>query len=145
MATIANETLHCGTRNDVLEALRGEALAYVRYRLCARAARRHGRRALADLFELTALVERDDHFRRLAELVELAGDDEAALAEAIACEDDQAETIYPEYAERAARAGDLAAAELFAEIARDERRHRAAFEAALAGLEAAPEILSSPR
>jgi rubrerythrin len=124
--------------NDVLEAMRGEAYAYARYRFNAAAARARGRDDLAELFERTARVELDEHFTQLAALTDLAETDERMLRDAIEGELEEAETIYPAYAERAAGGGDVSIAARFAELARDEAAHLEAFRAAL-------DELSSPR
>jgi rubrerythrin len=130
MATIEHR-LGRATMNDVLEALRGEAYAYARYRLYAAAVRSRGNERLAELFEQTAQVELDEHFAELAALAGLGERDEDCLRDALLGEAEEADTIYPEYAERAARNGDGAAAERFAELAADEAEHHAAFAAAL--------------
>jgi rubrerythrin len=123
------------TRDHMLQALHGEAFAFVRYMLFAEAARRNGRPDLADLFERTAHTERFEHFAEEAELAGLVGKDEDNLREAIAGERYEVETMYPNFAQQAQLAGDTAAAQRFAEIRDDESHHLAAFERALEQLE----------
>ncbi len=130
MAT-SPQTLRYGTLNDLLEAMREEAYAFARFRLCAAVARRHGDVAAAELFEAVARVELEEHFAALAELAGVPAGGGQALEDAVAAEAELAETIYPEYAERAARSGDVVAAELFRRLAVEETRHQAAFAARL--------------
>jgi rubrerythrin len=125
------------TQEHLLTAMHGEAFAYAKYRLFAQAARAHGRPDLATLFEQTAETELSEHFAEEAELAGLAGSDIANLRDAIHGEAYEVETMYQQFAEDARADGDDAAADRFAEVREDERRHRDAFAAALARLEAA--------
>lgn len=120
------------TSENLLAAMRGEAFAHAKYTLYAAQARRHGREALAELFEKTAEIELQEHFKEEAELVGLLGSDEDNLREAIGGESYEVETMYREFAEQAASAGETAAAERFVEVRSDELKHRELFEAALA-------------
>jgi rubrerythrin len=60
------------------------------------------------------------------------GSDADNLKDAMNGESYEVETMYREFAEKAAAAGDKAVAERFEEIRRDEMKHRDAFKAALA-------------
>ena len=122
------------TRENLLAAMRGEAFAHAKYTLYAEQARRNGREALAELFEKTAEIELQEHFKEEAELVGLLGSDEDNLREAITGESYEVETMYREFAEQATSTGETAAAERFVEVRSDELKHREAFEAALAKL-----------
>jgi rubrerythrin len=128
--------MHESTRENLLTAMRGEALAFAKYQLYAQRARQDGRPTLAELFEKTAGQERLEHFREEAELVGLVGGDEENLRDAIAGEGYEVETMYREFAEQAEAVGDRAAAARFREIREDEVAHRSAFEAALTSLSA---------
>lgn len=69
----------------------------------------------------------------------MAGTNAANLRDAITGEDDEAETMYREFARRAKVVGDYAAASRFWEIRSDEAGHLAAVRAALATIEAGPD------
>lgn len=125
------------TREHLLTAMRGEAFAYAKYMLYAEHARHHGQPDVADLFEQTARIEHLEHFAEEAELYGLLGDVEANLRDAIAGEAYEVETMYRLFAEQAAAAGDLSAADRFTEIRGDEAGHQRAFEDALRHLESA--------
>lgn len=123
------------TYDNVLAAMRGEALAHARYRLFAAAARRQGEARLASMFEGIAAVELQEHFAELAELAGLVGTDADNIRSAIMDENNEVEVTYPWFAEQARAAGELAVAERFEEMAEDEREHEKALEQALEGLE----------
>lgn len=124
------------TRNNLLSAMQGEAFAFAKYMLFAEHARKAGNADLATLFERTAEVERLEHFAEEAELGGLVGSDSDNLRQAIAGEAYEVDTMYREFAEQAAAAGETAAAARFQEIRADETGHRAAYIAALDALEA---------
>ena len=119
------------THENVLAALHGEAFAHARYTLFANAARESGDDRLAAMFEGLASVELLEHFAELAELVGLVGSDVDNIRVAIEDENSEVEEIYPRFARLARAAGDVAAAERFAEIAEDEREHERTLEEAL--------------
>lgn len=122
-------------RQRLLEAMHGEAFAYLKYSLFAAEARRSGHSKLAALFERTARTERYEHFAEEAKLAGLVGDNEANLKDAIEGEGYETKTMYPEFATEAETAGDTQVAERFREIGRDEAKHRDAFETALRELQ----------
>lgn len=125
---------------DLETAMKGEAFAYAKYLLFAEQARKHGHADIAALFENTAKIERMEHFREHAALAGLVSSSDAQnLREAMAGENYETTKMYPEMAARARQAGDRQAAERFAEIGRDESKHRDAFAAALKKLEHAPQ------
>ena len=123
------------TRENLMKAMHGEAFAYAKYMAYAEQARTNGHTAIADLFEQTAKVEHLEHFNEMAQLVQLADTDAANLRDAIQGESQESQTMYPQFAEQAAAAGDEAAAERFRELAKDETKHRSMFHAALDSLE----------
>lgn len=125
------------TLNNLLTAMHGEAFAYLKYLLFAEHARKNGQTDLADLFERTANVERFEHFMAEAELYGLVGSDAENLRNAVQGESYEVETMYRQFAEQAATAGDRAAADRFSEVRQDEMGHRDAFEAALQKLKVA--------
>jgi rubrerythrin len=125
-------------QRDLETAMKGEAFAYAKYMLYAEQARAHGHADVAALLESTAKTERLEHFREHAELAGVISKSDADnLRDAIAGETYETTKMYPEMAARATRAGDKRAASRFAEIGKDESKHRDAFAAALARLEGA--------
>jgi len=123
--------MHAQTHENVVAALRGEAFAHARYLLFAAAARKRGDARLASMFEGIAAVELQEHFAELAELAGLVGADEDNIRAAIQDENVEVEVTYPQFAEQARVAGQLAAAERFEEMAEDEREHEKTLEEAL--------------
>lgn len=119
------------TQQNLQTAMHGEAFAHLKYRLFAQQARKEGMTDVAELFDRTAQVEAFEHFSEEAELAGLVGNTFQNLQNAVAGESDEATTMYPEFAAQAGAAGDRAAADRFAEIGRDEMRHRDAFQVAL--------------
>ena len=123
------------TYENVLAAMRGEAVAHARYLLFAAAARRRGEDRLASMFEGIAAVELQEHFTELAELAEIVGTDADNIRAAIQGENGEVEELYPRFAEQARAAGELAVAERFEEMAEDEREHEKTLEQVLERLE----------
>jgi rubrerythrin len=123
------------TYENVLAAMRGEAVAHARYLLFASAARKRGDVRLASMFEGIAAVELQEHFTELSELAELVGADADNIRTAIVDENREVEETYPRFAEQARAAGELAVAERFEEMAEDEREHEKTLEQALESLE----------
>jgi rubrerythrin len=124
------------TQVNLSTAMHGEAYAYAKYLLYAKQAQRNGNTELANLFTKAANTERFQHFAEEAQLAGLVGSDVDNLKDAIKGESYEVDTMYREFAEHAAAAGDKAAADRFEEIRHDEMGHRDAFEAALAKLDA---------
>jgi rubrerythrin len=118
----------------MMAAMQGEAFATLKYMAYADAARAHGDAQLAQLFENTAKVERDEHFAEHAKLYGLVGSDADNLRDAIKGENYETTEMYPEMAKRAGAAGDKEVAQHFREVGADEAKHRDAFKAALAKL-----------
>ncbi len=129
-------SLHESTKKDLMTAMHGEAFASLKYMAYAEAARARGDSQLAQLFENTAKVERDEHFAEHAKLYGLVGDDADNLRDAIKGENYETTEMYPAMARRAEAVGDKKAAQLFREVGADEANHRDAFKAALAKLTA---------
>ncbi len=135
-ATARNQVrLSKATQENLSTAMHGEAFAYAKYLLYAEHARQSGNTELANLFESTAKTERFEHFAEQARLAGLVGSDADNLRDAIKGESYEVNTMYRQFAEQAAAAGDKAAAQLFTEIGNDERKHRDAFQAALTKIE----------
>jgi len=119
------------THENVVAALHGEAFAYARYRLFANAARKRGDDRLASMFDGIASAELDEHFAELAELAGLVGTDVDNIRTALQDENDEVESLYPEFAKQARSVGEVAVAERFEEIVEDEREHEKTLEQAL--------------
>ena len=119
------------TYENVLTAMRGEAVAHARYLLFAAAARKQGEERLASMFEGISAVELQEHFAELAELAGLVGTVADNMRVAIQDENLEVEETYPRFAEQARAAGELAVAERFEEMAEDEREHEKTLEQAL--------------
>jgi rubrerythrin len=127
--------MNAQTHENVLAALRGEAVAHARYLLFAAAARRRGETRLASMFEGIAAAELQEHFAELAELADLVGTDTDNILTAILDENREVELTYPRFADQARGVGEMAVAERFEEMAEDEREHEKTLEQALERLE----------
>lgn len=120
------------TLANLRSAMQGEAFAYAKYMRYADQARRDGNPAVAQLFTSTAAIELNEHFASLANLAGLvAVSTNANLTDAINGEQHEADVMYPDYARQADAAGNAQAADLFREIAGDEKTHQKAFQVAL--------------
>ena len=131
MAFGASMQLHESTKTDLSTAMHGEAFAYAKYMLYAKQAREEGNVPLATLFEHTANIELNNHFRTHAYEYGLTGTDQQNLRDAIAGENYETTTMYPQMAQRARTSGDTKVASVFAAVAKDERMHRDRFKDAL--------------
>jgi rubrerythrin len=120
------------SRQNLLEAMRGEAFAFAKYNLFARQARKNGR---------TADQEYLEHFTELAELLQLVGTDEQDVTNAIAGESFEVDTFYKRFADEAREDGDEQVAHRFEEIRRDEAYHQLAFQEALIKLQTRDRIM----
>lgn len=127
--------LNAKTAENLSTAMHGEAFAYAKYLLYAEHARKSGDKQLADLFEKTAKVERLEHLREEAELAGLVGSDKQNVMDSIHGESYEVDTMYREFEQQAREVGDAAAADRFAEIRKDEMKHRDAFQAELKRLD----------
>ena len=123
------------TQDNLSTAMHGEAFAFAKYMLYAKHAEQNGNKELAKTFQTAAHIERFQHFAEEAELAGLVGSDADNLKDAIKGESYEVETMYRQFAEQAASAGDKAAADRFEEIRHDESGHRDVFKAALKSIE----------
>lgn len=120
------------TLANLRTAMQGEAFAYAKYMRYADQARRNNNPAVAQLFTNTANTELTDHFATLATLAGLvATDTNANLRDAINGEQHEADVMYPDYAHQADQAGNSNAANLFREVAADEKTHQQTFQKAM--------------
>lgn len=109
------------TRSNVMDALRSEAFACLRYRLMAAEAREEGDVAAAQLLEGISRVDANEHFAELARLVGLVGGDADNLVTALNDESRRHQESYRLFAEQARAAGEDEIAALFEQIRADER------------------------
>lgn len=128
---LAEQAISARSRTNLLEAMRGEAFAFAKYKLFAKHARDNGDNELADLFDKTADQEYMEHFTEEADLLQLVGTDEQDVTDAIAGESFEVDTLYKQFAEEAHEDGDEQVAHRFEEIRRDEAFHQLAFHEAL--------------
>jgi len=135
LPTLAEPPVHESSRKDLEDAMKGEAFAYLKYLAFAEQARKDGHPDIAEQFEKTAKVEREEHFAQHAKLAELSRSDAENLADAVKGENYEATTMYSDMAKRAKAAGDRDVAEHFKEVAGDEAKHRDQFKSELAKLE----------
>ena len=111
------------TEENLKAAFAGESQARNMYTYFAKVARKEGYHYIARIFEETAINEMrhaKDEFALLGGI----GDTVANLKEAIAGEDYETTTMYPEFAAAAEEEGNKEAAILFKMIARVEAEHR---------------------
>src|SRR6476660_2259813 len=132
---LAEHAISARSRVNLLEAMRGEAFAFGRYKLFAKHARANGDNELADLFDKTADQEYMEHFTEQADLLQLAGTDEQDVTDAISGESFEVDPLYKRFAEEARADGDEQVAHRFEEIRRDEAFHQLAFQEALIKLQ----------
>jgi rubrerythrin len=111
------------TRTNLELALRGEALASLRYWLFEQQAEAEGLEDVAELFERIGKEERRQHAQEIATLLEMPRSTRENLRAAIDGEVDEHRRLYPGFASQARQAGDIDAAERFQELGADEHRH----------------------
>ncbi len=122
------------TRKDLDAAMGGEAFAHASYMHFAVQASRERLPKVSRLYQRTARVELGEHFAEEAALRGTVGTDAVNLRNAIAGEAYEARWMYPAFARQARKDGDVKAAALFHEIAKDEAAHLRRFKAALAAV-----------
>jgi rubrerythrin len=143
LATVALAALvsfsHAGNAKDLSEqtkknletAMHGEAYANLKYMTYAEKAREAGHEELAKLFEESANVEANEHFAREADALGLSKGSMKDLEDSMEGEHYENVKMYKEFAEQAAKDGDVEAAKLFEQIREDEGDHYEAYKAAL--------------
>jgi rubrerythrin len=111
------------TKKNLLAAFAGESQARNKYTYFAQVASKEGYHYIARIFEETAENEKrhaKDEFKLLGGI----GDTAANLKEAVAGEDYETTTMYPNFAQDAHKEGNEEAAILFSQIAKVEAHHR---------------------
>ena len=111
------------TEKNLAAAFAGESQARNKYTFFAKVARNEGFHYLADIFEETALHE-TQHAKELFKLLGGISDTKTNLKAAIAGEDHETVSMYPEFAKTAEEEGLKEAANLFKQIAKVEAFHR---------------------
>ncbi|SLM32228.1 Rubrerythrin [Desulfamplus magnetovallimortis] len=111
------------TTENLKAAFAGESQARNKYTYFAEVAKKEGYHYIAKVFEESADNEKrhaKDHFKLLGGI----GDTVANLKEAIAGEDYETVTMYPDFAKDAEEEGNKEAANLFKQIGKIEALHR---------------------
>lgn len=111
------------TEDNLKAAFAGESQARNKYTYFAKVARKEGYHYIAKIFEETAENERQ-HAKDEFKLLKGIGDTVANLEEAVAGEDYETATMYPDFARDAENEGEKEAATLFRQIAKVEADHR---------------------
>jgi len=138
---LAEHAISVRSRRNLMEAMRGEAFAFAKYKLFAKQARNNGDNELADMFDKTADQEYLEHFMEQADLLQLVGSAEQDVTNAIAGESFEVDTLYKQFAEEAREDGDEQVAHRFEEIRRDEAFHQLAFHEALIKIQTRQRIM----
>lgn len=118
------------TEENLKAAFAGESQARNKYTYFAKVARKEGYHYIAKIFEETAENERQ-HAKDEFKLLNGIGDTIANLKEAIAGEQYETTTMYPQFADEAEKEGNKEAAALFRNIALVEAEHRDRYKALL--------------
>ncbi len=127
--------MNATTRANLEQALRGEALAALKYWLFEERAQAEGREEVADLFGGIGKQERREHAREIATMLGMPGSTRENLLSSIEGEVDEHRRLYPGFASMARQSGDIEAAELFQELGADEHGHANALRNQLERLE----------
>jgi rubrerythrin len=122
------------TEENLQAGFAGESQARNKYTYFAQVARKEGLHYIAKIFEETAENE-VRHAKDQLALLGGIGDTKANLKAAIAGEDYETTTMYPEFAKQAKEEGNTKAAVLFEQIAKVEAHHRERYRKLLAMLE----------
>lgn len=115
-------------------AFAGESQARNKYTFFAQVARTEGWVEVAEAFEEAAINE-EQHAKLIFKLLQGINDTKANLKAAIAGEDHEYQSMYPEFAKVAREQGDDSAAKYCEEVAKVEEHHSARFQELLKQLE----------
>lgn len=122
------------TKKNLEEAFAGESMARNKYDYYASVARKAGYVQIANIFEETALNEKE-HAKLWAKQLMLIGDVEADLKAAIEGELHENTEMYPRMAREAREEGHEDLAKMFEEIAEVEKSHETRYRKLLANIE----------
>ncbi len=115
------------TEESLKAAFAGESQARNKYDYFAKAARNEGYHYIAKIFEETALNEMQ-HAKDEFKLINGIGSTKENLKEAIAGENFEHSSMYPEMQKAAEQEGNKEAAKLFKEVAEVEKKHEQRFK-----------------
>ena len=122
------------TRKNLEEAFAGESMARNKYDYFASVARKAGFVQMANIFEETALNEKE-HAKIWAKQLGIIGDTAANLKAAFEGEMFENITMYPKMAVEAIEEGNMDVAKLFQEVAEVEKAHEARYRKLSVNLE----------
>jgi rubrerythrin len=122
------------TKKNLEEAFAGESMARNKYDYYAKAARKAGYVQMANIFEETALNEKE-HAKMWAKKLEIIGETDANLKAAIEGEVYEYSDMYVRMADEAKEEGHNDIAELFLNVAEAEKAHARRFEKLLKNIE----------
>ena len=122
------------SKKNLLEAFAGESMARNKYDYFASVARKAGYVQIANVFEETALNEKE-HAKVWAKQLELIGVIDANLKTAIAGEAYENSDMYPRMEREAIEEGNLELAKLFKEIGEVEKGHEIRYRKLLTNIE----------
>jgi len=122
------------TKKNLEEAFAGESMARNKYDYFASIARKAGYVQIANIFEETALNEKE-HAKLWAKQLELIGDLPVDLKAAIEGELYENSEMYPRMAKEAREEGHEAIAKLFDNVAQAEKAHEARYRKLLDNIE----------
>lgn len=121
------------TKKNLEEAFAGESKARNKYDYFSSLARKAGYVQIANIFEETALNEKE-HAKLWAKQLGLPSDLESALKEAAAGEHFENTSMYPRMAAEALEEGHADIAKMFTEVGEVEKAHEIRYEKLLANL-----------
>lgn len=122
------------TKKNLEEAFAGESMARNKYNYFASVARKAGYEQIANIFEETALNEKE-HAKLWAKQLGIISDLATNLKSAIEGEDYENTKMYPRMASEAREEGHEDIAKLFDSVAEVEKSHEARYRKLLANLE----------
>jgi len=122
------------TKKNLETAFAGESMARNKYDYFASVARKAGYVQIANIFEETALNEKE-HAKLWAKQLGLIGDTAADLKEAVKGETYETKEMYPQMAKEAEGEGHADIAKLFRNVAAAEEAHRARYQKLLDNVE----------
>jgi len=122
------------TKKNLETAFAGESMARNKYDYFASVARKAGYVQIANIFEETALNEKE-HAKLWAKQLGLIGDTAADLKEAIKGETYETTEMYPKMAQEAEEEGHADIAKLFRNVGLAEKAHQTRYEKLLENVE----------
>jgi rubrerythrin len=122
------------TKKNLEAAFAGESMARNKYDYFASVARKAGYIQIANIFEETALNEKE-HAKLWAKQLGLIGDTAADLKEAIKGETYETEEMYPRMADEAEAEGHADIAKLFRNVGLAEKAHQVRYQKLLENVE----------